>query len=323
MIGQTSPPNRRLGSLALAAVFVAATAVTALDYGIGPGDDTLLARRDIHKGILNQTTKAPDRYRVLAPAVIEVPTRVLSRFMPYDTAYDRASVVFYLLAMAALVAAQYAYLRVWFTAEQALIGVLLIACTLRITIRQHDYAPSSYLEPSFFALGLLAILHGRRGWFALLVAIATLNRETAIFLIALFAVTQPLTKDTMKSVAGYFAIWLVIFVGLRFLGGDAERYWTIDLVFRTNVSQLWLAAFNITLLLGAFWVFALFGLSRAPAFVRRSALVIPAYLAAVAIWGIWWEVRLLMPLFPLVLPLALSYLFEPRRDAHVTAPLTA
>ena len=179
--------------------------------------------------------------------------------MPYDAAYDRASVVFYLLAMAALLATQYAYLRVWFTAEQALVGVLLVACTLRITIRQHDYAPSSYLEPSFFALGLLAILHGRRGWFAVLVAIATLNRETAIFLIALFAVTQPLTRDTIKTVAAYFAIWLVIFAGLRYLGGEAERYWTLERVFRTNVSQLWLAAFNITALLGAFWIFALLG----------------------------------------------------------------
>jgi hypothetical protein len=323
MIGQASSPGRRSGSLALAAVFVAATAVTALDYGLGPGDETLQARRDIHRGILDQTTRAPDRYRVLAPALIEIPARVLSQFMPYDSAYDRASVLFYLLAMAALVGMQYAYLRVWFTADQALIGALLVACTLRITIRQHDYAPSSYLEPTFFALALLAILHGRRGWFAVLLAVATLNRETAIFLIALFAVTQPLTKDTVKAVAAYFAIWLVIFAGLRVLGGEAERYWTLDLVFRTNVSQLWLAAFNITMLLGAFWVFALLGVPRAPAFVRRSALVIPVYLAVVAIWGIWWEVRLLMPLYPLVLPLALSYLFEPRSGARLTSPVTA
>lgn len=310
-------------SLALAAVFVAATAVTALDYGIGPGDDTLQARRDIHRGILNQTARAPDRYRVLAPALVEVPTQVLSWFMPYDAAYDRASVAFYLIAMAVLLATQYAYLRVWFTTEQALVGVLLVACTLRITIRQHDYSPYSFLEPSFFALGLLAILHGRRGWFALLVAVATLNRETGIFMVALFAVTQPVTKATLKAVAGYFSIWLVIFIELRFLGGDAERYWTLERVFRTNMSQLWLAAFNITVLLGVFWIFALLGLSRAPAFVRRSAIVIPAYLAAIAIWGIWWEVRLLMPLYPLLLPLALSYLFEPRLNARLTAPLTA
>lgn len=323
MIEQGLPPDRRLRSLALAAIFVAATAITALDYGIGPGDDTLLARRDIHKDILNQTARAPDRHRVLAPAVMEVPTRVLARFMPYDAAYDRAAVVFYLIAMGVLLATQYAYLRVWFTTEQALVGVLLIACTLRITIRQHDYSPYSFLEPSFFALGLLAILHGRRGWFAMLVAIATLNRETAIFMVALFAVTQPLNRDTIKTVLACCAIWLAIFAGLRFFGGEAERYWTIDLVFRTNVSQLWLAAFNIALLLGVFWVFAVLGLPRAPVFVRRSALVIPAYLAAVALWGIWWEVRLLMPLYPLLLPLALSYLFEPGLDAQRTPPITA
>ena len=85
MIGQAASPTR----LALAAIFVAATAVTALDYGLGPGDDTLQARRDIHRGILNQTTRAPDRYRVLAPAVIEMPTRVLSRFMLARLAPER------------------------------------------------------------------------------------------------------------------------------------------------------------------------------------------------------------------------------------------
>ncbi|MDO8677366.1 MAG: hypothetical protein Q7R30_02225 [Acidobacteriota bacterium] len=237
MIGQTSSPNRRLGSLALAAVFVAATAVTALDYGLGPGDDSLLARRDIHRGILGHTTRAPDRYRVLAPALIEVPTRLLSRFMPYDAAYDRASVVFYLLAMAALVGTQYAYLRVWFTAEQALVGVLLVACTLRITIRRTTTRPRRTSSPASSRSDCWRSCTGRRGWFALLVAIATLNRETAIFLIAIFAVTQPVTTDTIKAVTAYFAIWLLIFVGLRFLGGDAERYWTLDRVFRTMMRK--------------------------------------------------------------------------------------
>lgn len=323
MTGSTSRHDGRLGSLILAAVFVAAAAVTALDYGLGPGDSTLLARRDIHRGILAQTTKAPDRYRVLAPAMIEVPTRLLSRFMPYEVAYDRAAALFYVLAMAALLWTQFAYLRTWFTDEQALIGVLLVACTLRITIRQHDYAPSSYLEPSFFALGLLAILHGRRGLFALLVAVATLNRETAIFLVAIFAVTSPLTRETAKSGLGYLCVWLVIFFGIRYLAGDAERYWSLERVFRTNLSQPSLAAFNIAVLLGIFWVFAALGFTRAPAFVRRSALVIPAYLGVVALWGIWWEVRLLMPLYPLLLPLALSYMFVPNKGPNVPGLLTA
>ena len=34
----------------------------------------------------------------------------------------------------------------------------------------------------------------------------------------------------------------------------------------------------------------------------------------VAVWGIWWEVRLLMPLYPVLFALALSYLYEPLRE---------
>ena len=41
--------------------------------------------------------------------------------------------------------------------------------------------------------------------------------------------------------------------------------------------------------------------------------MVPAYLMTVAVWGIWWEVRLLMPLYPILFALALSYLYEPRR----------
>jgi hypothetical protein len=314
MIGSLPLRGTRLGPLALAAIFVAASAVTALDYGLGPGDSALTARRDIHRGIFAHTANAPDRYRVLAPLIVEAPTRWLARSMPYDAAYDRASAVFYVAAMTALLWTLFAYLRTWFTDEQALAGVLLVACTLRITIRQHDYAPSSYLEPSLFALGLLAIVHGRRWLLALVVAAATLNRETAIFLVAIFAVTSPPTRAAATAGLGYLSIWAAIFFGLRYLGGDAERYWTLERVFRTNVSQLPLAAFNIAVLLGAAWIFAALGFRRAPAFARRAALVIPAYLAVVAIWGIWWEVRLLMSIYPLVLPLALSYLFEPHDD---------
>ena len=76
-----------------------------------------------------------------------------------------------------------------------------------------------------------------------------------------------------------------------------------------------LAVFNVTLLLGAFWLFAALGWRHAPSFVRRTALVIPAYLITVAVWGIWWEVRLLMPLYPVLFALALSYLYQPRANA--------
>jgi hypothetical protein len=304
-------PTRRLGSLTLAAIFVSAAAVTALDYAFFVGDPTLVARRQIHQGVLAHTATAPDRYRLLAPLLVEGPVRVLQQWMSPELAFDRVYAAFYLTAITALLWSLFAYLRVWFSDAQALIGVLLVASTLRITIRQHDYAPFSYLEPTFFAVALLLILRDRRIWFALLVLLASLNRETGIFLVVLFAATQPLTRRNLFTALLYAGLWAVVFAGVRLYGGEAERYWELGRIWRTNLSQPGLTLYNVTAFLGVMWLLALAGFRNSPPFVRRAAIVIPAYAGAVAVWGLWWEVRLLMPVLPLVLPLALSALFEP------------
>ena len=274
-----------------------------------------MARRDIHRGILDQTARTPDRYRWLAAAVIEVPARALATMMPYDRAYDRASFVFYLVAIIGMLWSLFAYLTVWFDEEPALIAALVAACTIRITMRQHDYAPYSYLEPIFVSLALLAILHRRWVWLAVLIAVATFNRETAIFLVLLYFVTSDFSARAWGWTVLYAAIWATCYGIVRFVGGEADRYWTLERVWRTNMSQPQLAVVNATLLLGVFWLFAALGWRHAPLFVRRTAFVIPAYLLTIALWGIWWEVRLLMPLYPMLFALALSYLYDPRPAA--------
>ncbi len=308
---------------ALACIFLTAALIPALDYGFGPGDETMIARREIHRGILNQTARTPDRYRWLAAGVIEAPTRVLATVMPYDRAYDRVSFVFYLAAITGMLWSLYAYLRVWFGDQPALIASLVAACTIRITMRQHDYAPYSYLEPTFVALALLLILHKRHVALGVLIAVATFNRETAVFLVTLYLFTSDFSQRAWVRTATYGAIWAAGYGLVRWVGGDAERYWTLERVWRTNMSQPQLAAYNIALLLGVFWLLALLGWRHAPSFVRRSALVAPFYLVTVALWGIWWEVRLLMPLYPMLFGFALAYLVERKWPAWALAGIFA
>jgi hypothetical protein len=126
----------------------------------------------------------------------------------------------------------------------------------------------------------------------------------------LYAVARPLNKERAITTAAYAAIWVTVFIGVRLYAGDGGRYWTIDKIFMSNLTQPWEAIFNIAALLGALWWFAAAGVRRAPPFTRRVAIVIPAYLAVVGVWGIWREVRLLLPMVPLLLPLALSFLFH-------------
>jgi hypothetical protein len=310
----------RIQPFALACIFVTAGLIPALDYGFGPGAETMTARRDVHRAIMNGTARTPDRYRWLSATIVEGPTRILAAVMPWDRAYDRVSFVFYLAAITGMLWSLFAYLRKWFPEEAALVASLMAACTIRITMRQHDYAPYSYLEPTLVALALLAILNRRHGWFGALVAVAAFNRETAIFLVLLYLVTSERTPADWMRTAGYAAIWGCCYGLVRVVGGDADRYWTTDLVWRTNLSQPQLAAFNIMLLLGAFWWFAALGWRYAPAFVRRTALIVPPYLVTVAVWGIWWEVRLLMPLYPVLFALALAYLCAPPPEPALSEP---
>jgi hypothetical protein len=293
-------------------VFLSAAAVPAFDYSFLVSDNTKQARLDFHRQIVARTATAPERYRVLAPYLLEGPIRAIGGAMPYEDAVHRVYAAFYFLALAAILATLFWYLTFWFRAEQALVGALLVAATMPIALRHHAYAPYSLLEPGFVATALVLMLQERRVLLAVLVAVATANRETAIFLVLLYVATMRWSRRDASFALAYFAIWAAVFVGVRTLAGGAARYWDLATVWYGNthsVENMVTTAVNVSRCLGFFWMFAALGFRRAPWFIKRSAAVTPFYCVTVAIWGLWWEVRLLMPLYPLVLPLALSYMF--------------
>lgn len=298
-------------------LFLTAASVSAHDWSFLAGDNRRQFRLDEHRIILEHSERPPARFRVLVPYVLDPIIKVTARFMPYEDAFGRVYAVFYLAAMTSMLYALFAYLRLFFTDEQALVGALVPAATMPMALRSYDYAPYSQLEPTFFAIALILIYRQRHAWLALLVAIATLNRETGIFLVALFAVAYPLTAARVRLAAVYFAIWAAVFFGLRLVIGEGPpRYWTLDTVWHGNthsLEQIVYGLVNMALLYGAFWIFAPLGLKHAPVFVRRTALVIPPYLVTVGAWGIWTEARLLQPTYALVIPLGLAFIFPPER----------
>jgi hypothetical protein len=303
--------DRPISRTVLAAIFITAIAASAFDDAFIVDDAARQMRRDGHTRILAHTATEPDRYRVLVPYLVEPVVLAIEVVTPEGTAIDAAYAVFYVCAFVWLVWTLFAYLALWFSERQALIGSLVAASTLRLTLQ--EYTPFSILEPGFFALALLFAYRQRRAWLGIIVAIAALNRETAVFLPLAYAVTSPPTRRNVTTTAALLAIWAAIFLGVRYLFGGGTRYWTLDTIWawNRNPEHLLLTVLNITLLLGAFWIFAALGYQRSPPFVRRSALVIPPYIAAVLVWGVWSEVRLLTPLYPILFSLALSFLFEP------------
>ena len=198
-----------------------------------------------------------------------------------------------------------------------------------MALRDHYFQPWSILEAGLFAAGLLCVRDRRYRLLALVVALASLNRETAIFipLALFFAVAGSKGEDgagfpgggkALLLFVGYVAIWAAAFFGMRTLLGDAPRVVTVEeLLARNTISPaIFRTAVHLALIFGAFWIFAVAGFRRAPEFVKRTTLIAPLYLAAVALWGVWYEVRLLMPLYAIVIPLGLSSLYR-GRDASL------
>ncbi len=280
-------------------------------------------RLELHNQIIAGTAPSPYRYRILVPIAAEFFTKALSVVLPIETAFLLSYATYDLLAVFFLLANLFFWLRTWFDREQALIGVLFVAGTMPIALQDHYFQPWSLLETGLFSAALLAI-HRQRYWLlASLVALASLNRETAVFIPLAFLLTIDMKSLLNRSrkwgkpillFGGLFLIWAAVFLGLRYFRGSASHIHTIEELLALNTKEsLFYTFLKVSLFLGGLWAFAFLGFRYAPSFIKRVALIIPLYLLTVIIWGVWLEVRLLMPLYPVLVPLGLSFLYPQER----------
>jgi hypothetical protein len=328
-----SRPNGSRAGWTTFAIILSVSAVLAYSYFRQVGSPFLQERLELHGQILHGTAESPYRYRVLVPFVAEGLARALNILLPGDRAFLLSYALYDLAAILFLLGMLHRYLRAWFSNEQALVGVLFAAATMPAALRDHYFQPWSLLEAGLFTAGLLCIYRGRYRTLAWIVALASFNRETAVFIPLAFLFANASIDGTGESgrmpvrrasllFAAYCAIWAVIFFGQRAVLGGARPVMTIPEVLARNTAPAVAlrAIVRAGLLFGAFWVFAAAGFGRAPVFVRRVSLVALPYLAAVALWGMWHEVRLLMPMYAIVIPLGLSFLYRERNASFRPGP---
>ncbi len=277
----------------------------------------------LHNQIVTGEAPSPYQYRVLAPFLAEATIGLLGNLgMGREAGFIVTFIVLDFLALSFSLYALLLFAKRWFSREQALVGMLFVAATMPIALREHYYQPWSLWEPGFFSLGLLLSAQKRYWGLGLTVALATLNRETAVFIPPLFALTQIDLIATLKrqslwpkremiAFGCYLAIWLAIFAGVRLLFGPAEPIHSPAELLSKNLSLTGIANLlvNVPFFLGFFWVFAIYGIKQAPPFIRKAAWIVPLYLVPLIFYAVWSEIRLLMPLYPVLIALALSHLF--------------
>ena len=163
------------------------------------------------------------------------------------------------------------------------------------------------------------------GIFAVTLAAAALNRETSAFLVLLYAV-QPSRPGRTLRTAVFGLEWFAIYAGLRLLRGlQHYDYWQA----RRNLSDLALLpgnydpyyrayAYAVVVLFGPMLYLALKA-ADPPPFIRRALIVVPVFAAIAFTFSSIIESRIFTPLYPLILPGLIFWLFSDDRHVAVSS----
>jgi hypothetical protein len=270
--------------------------------------------------VIDGTYGAPAIYRVLVPYTNTwlagvtgwSPATIwhLSRIFWFSTAF----VVMYL------------YLGRWFRPEAALAGVLGVAATLPLTYTNSWAHADSIPELALFTLGCLAAVERRDVLFALVLMVAALNRETAVFLLLIYVLLHGRDRRAWVPILGFAGVFAAVYVGLRaWRGVEHYDYWQLgrNIAFLTPLPP----AYDLyKRFFGWFWVLLLApallvvtaGRRRVPPDARRLLLAVVPFAAVAVTLSSIIESRIFLPLYPLVLPGLMFALDMPKRVTEGT-----
>jgi hypothetical protein len=293
----TWPARSTLVVLALLSFSSAFADLRMRAYGSRPYDEFIPA-------VVSGTADAPERYRVLLPFTVAGISNVaglslanawhLVRFISFVAAY---------LVM-------FAYLRGWFSETTSLFGTTLVAATLPLTFTNSWAHPDHIAELALFTAGCAAVAANRVWLLAIILAVATLNRETAVFLVPLYLLTAPSVRERVGGTLALAAEWAGLFVALRLWRGfvhydyfQAQRNLQFLKLLPSAYDPYYrIYAYFAIVLFGGLLLIASGGSGPRPLFISRALLVVPVFcLVAFSISSII-ESRIFTPLYPLIMP---------------------
>ncbi len=271
-------------------------------------------RMALHEAVVSKDSLEPYRHRVLVPWVVEAIIRPFTSFFPRKEVFSGAYALYEAFAITLMLLSLYAWSRRFYEPPVALAGCLFVGVTAPMALKDHYFQPWSLLEPGLLTLGLIFIVRERVAALGVLTILATLNRETGIFLPLLWGALKCWDgkgwhRENGRIFIALLLLSLATLLGVVLVQGWADPLHTPGELLRENLTgrNLGRTLLNGVLFLGAFWFFAVKGYRKSPEEIRRSAWIIPLYLFVVLIWGRWHEVRLLMPLYPILVPMALAF----------------
>lgn len=257
-----------------------------------------------HQEMISGVAPAPNQYRLLTPWLANLVWPLAPNGDLYF-AYFLLRALFTGLALWGFDR----YLRVWFSAGAAAGGALCLAAIIPFT-----YFPvvqeSDPLNLLVFVAVFWALARHRDLWLIPLMVIGTLNRETTAMLPLVYLLArwgEEPSRRVMGRTVLFALCWVVAYGGMR-LGYGHRPYYTEVVMLEANLASLLPTAFAL-LSLGAMWFLPWFGRRQAPGLLRRPLWLVPPFVALQYVVAVVQEVRLFLPLTPIMIPLSWWVLF--------------
>lgn len=229
------------------------------------------------------------------------------------------------------------YLRKWFDAKLAFVGVLFLAAIMPLSYYDHLQESAPFLLLTFL-LALWAIREHHTLWYMVVLGIGAFNNETILFLPSVFFCYnfksfdfRSLVRLSLKTLGSCLPACFVVGT-IRYINRDRPHlggawHWPSNVDGILKHSQMflldyWQATYlYIFFIFGAFWLYAFLRYSKKPLFLQRAALTIPLFIILHLLTGIITEVRQMLPLSFVIIPMALFYLFPSVSDEHKTGQI--
>lgn len=301
-------------------VLLSAAAVVGYTFILQWDIPNLSERIELHSAIVNGTALSPYKYRVLVPFVMQACISLSSAVVPYNTSFVLVYSLFEISTIALWIVLLYYYVRTWFGELLSAVGCLFVVCVSTLSLRDQYFQPWSFAELSIIILALRFSMQDKLLHLAVLTVVGTLIRETALFIPLIYAATHVVQTESriqtirinatsIKKSLLLLLLYVLSYGLLRIALGHAEHIHSLSEVFRINTTNYVLARvlIGVPLFMGIFWYYFFKGISFAPHFARMALGVVPIYILFILVFGVWNEFRLLMPLYVLFLPIALSY----------------
>lgn len=293
-------------------------------------------RMRLHVAIMHGIANSPYRYRVLYPLVTSTVMHFLPPIsfievhtlpdMPYsNNSFDKITLKFiqtwYLIDTTSFFLI---FLATYFFLEGLSVGYKILGSYLaynavNAVLIRHSYQPWSLFEGFLFPFAFLVASKINRinqkkllSIYAVIIVVASFNRETGIF-IAIFFLIKTLLEKNRKLIfisALYFLLSLSILIGLRIVRGAAPDEISIAQIYYGNVSMGGINLFkfeswNMFLL---FWVPAFLGFFFFWKKLLPYLILLVLYIPFFLIFGIWGEMRLFIPVMSIFIFSGLLYI---------------